>query len=170
MTPNDTTSCQVKSQRVLTLFGLLVIIAMASLPLVVGPPPENGLPDLAKFIGRFHPVVLHLPIGIFVWVLVQECLNLFSKGGTQYSSRAAVGFAALSAIAASLLGFLLYYSMPDYDSEIAGRHLGGGAGVLMYCGGGLRGEIMGGFRRGKGQPGLPGHSAGRCGGDGNHQP
>ncbi len=115
----------------LTCAGLLLIAALGLLPFLAGPPPEEGLPDIAKFIGRFHPVVLHLPIGILVWVLVQEALNLFPGKRARTSSRAAAGFTAGSAVAASLLGFLLYYSMPDYDKEMAEDHLYGG--ILFSC-------------------------------------
>jgi hypothetical protein len=46
-------------------------------------------------------------------------------------TRTAMGLAAGSAAAASLLGFLLYHSMPDYDQELAQRHLFGG--LLFTC-------------------------------------
>jgi uncharacterized membrane protein len=121
----------------ITLAGILLIAALAGLPFLAGPPTEQGLPDLAKFIGRFHPVVLHLPIGMLVWVLVRELLNAFSKRPEASSSRTAMGFAAASAVIAALLGFVLYHSMPDYDRELAERHLYGGlafscAAVLAY--------------------------------------
>ncbi|MCU0777830.1 MAG: hypothetical protein MUF86_09230 [Akkermansiaceae bacterium] len=110
----------------ITLSGVILIAVLASLPFLAGPPREDGLPDLAKFIGRFHPVILHLPIGMLVWVVVMEMLNVFSKRGNAHSSRAAMGFAAASAVVAALLGFILYHSMPDYDRELAERHLFGG--------------------------------------------
>lgn len=115
----------------LTIAGLCLIAALGSLPFVAGPPSEDGLPQIAKFIGRFHPVILHLPIGILVWVLVQEALILLPGKRVRPSSRTAAGFAAGSAVAAAMLGFLLYYSMPDYDEELAGRHLVGG--LLFAC-------------------------------------
>ena len=110
----------------ITFAGILLIAALAGLPFLAGPPSEDGLPDLAKFIGRFHPVILHLPIGMLVWVLVREMLNAFSRRPDKPSSRTAMGFAAASAVVAALLGFVLYHSMPDYDRDLAERHLYGG--------------------------------------------
>jgi uncharacterized membrane protein len=123
--------CSSKWNILLTCAGLLQIAALGLLPFLAGPPPEGGLPDIAKFIGRFHPVVLHLPIGILVWVLVQEGLNLLPGKRVRPSSRGAAGFAAGSAVVASLLGFVLYYSMPDYDKEMAEHHLQGG--IVFSC-------------------------------------
>jgi uncharacterized membrane protein len=117
------------SRILLTLAGLAVIAALGALPGLAGPPGAGGLPDIAKFTGRFHPVLLHLPIGILAWVLVHECLALFGmKNG---SSRTAMGLAAGSAVVASLLGILLYYSMPDYDAVLAQRHMD--RGIAFTC-------------------------------------
>ncbi|RPJ34694.1 MAG: hypothetical protein EHM17_05540 [Verrucomicrobiaceae bacterium] len=120
-----------KRQILLTVGGVFLIAALGLLPFLVGPPPVEGLPEIVKFIGRFHPVVLHLPIGILVWVLVQEGLNLLPGKRERASSRTAAGFAAASAVTASLLGLLLYYSMPEYDKDLAERHLYGG--ILFSC-------------------------------------
>ncbi|MGA0853711.1 MAG: hypothetical protein ACO3RK_02725, partial [Luteolibacter sp.] len=111
---------------IVMIVGAGLVAAIASLPFLVGPPNDDGLPDIAKFIGRFHPVVLHLPIGMLVWVFVRETLNVFSKCSDPPSSRTAMGFAAISAVVAALLGFVLYHSTPDYDRELVERHLYGG--------------------------------------------
>jgi len=117
----------------LTIFGLLVIAALAALPFWAGPPPEDGLPDMAKFFGRFHPVILHLPIGMLLLVLVLETGRLFSKNKSTASTQVAMFFVAASAVVAVLLGFVLYYSMPgDYDKELGERHLNGG--LIFACG------------------------------------
>jgi uncharacterized membrane protein len=116
----------------LTIFGLAVIASLAMLPSWAGPPPEDGLPDLAKFFGRFHPVILHLPIGMLLLVLALEFSRLFSKKPSS-STQVAMFFAAASAVVAVLLGFVLYYSMPgDYDKELSERHLNGG--LIFACG------------------------------------
>jgi len=113
----------------LTCAGVALITALAGLAAVtlfIGSPPEDGLPDLAKFIGRFHPLVLHLPIGMMIWVLIHETIIVFAGKGGRSSSLTAMGFAAFSAVAASLLGYVLYFSIPEYDPELAERHLYGG--------------------------------------------
>ncbi|WP_193214144.1 c-type cytochrome domain-containing protein [Luteolibacter marinus] len=131
MTETDTPRRSLVGPLFLTIFGLLLIAAMAAL-FWVGPPPEDGLPDIAKFIGRFHPVILHLPIGMLLLVLVLETGKLFSRKKPSSSTQVAMFFAAASAVVAMLLGFVLYYSMPDYGKELAERHLNGG--IIFACG------------------------------------
>jgi uncharacterized membrane protein len=133
MTDTDTSRRSLKGPVFLTLIGLVVIAALAVLPFWAGPPPEEGLPDMAKFIGRFHPVLLHLPIGMLLLVLALETGRLFSKRKPGSSTQVAMFFAAASAVVAVLLGFVLYYSMPgDYGTELAERHLNGG--IIFACG------------------------------------
>lgn len=117
----------------LTLCGLAVIAALAMLPGYAGPPSKDGLPDLAKFFGRFHPVFLHLPIGMLLLVLVLETGRLFSKKKPGSSTQVALFFTAASAVVATLLGFVLYYSDPEsYEKELAERHLQNG--IIFACG------------------------------------
>jgi uncharacterized membrane protein len=116
----------------LTLCGLLVIAALASVPFMAGAPPEDGMPDLAKFIGRFHPVFLHLPIGMLLLVLVLEIGQYRSRSRTGFSTRTAMFFAAVSAVVATILGLFLYYGTGNYRDEIAQRHLNGG--IVFSCG------------------------------------
>ena len=133
MTESESPRRTLKGPVFLTLIGLVVIAALAILPFWAGPPPEEGLPDMAKFIGRFHPVLLHLPIGMLLLVLALETGRLFSKRKPGGSTQVAMFFAAASAVVAVLLGFVLYYSMPgDYGQELAERHLNGG--IIFACG------------------------------------
>ncbi|MDP3849810.1 MAG: c-type cytochrome domain-containing protein [Luteolibacter sp.] len=132
MSESDPQGPSLKGQVLLGVAGLMLIASLAALPFLAGQPPETGLPGLLKFIGRFHPVVLHLPIGMMVWVLLLEAGNPCSKKPARSSSRMAMLFTATTAVIASLLGFILYYSTPDYDKELAGRHLNGG--ILFACG------------------------------------
>lgn len=133
MTDLDASRRSLKGPVFLTSCALLAIAALAILPGWAGPPPEEGLPDLAKFIGRFHPVMLHLPIGMLVLVVALEVGRVFTRNKSGLSTQIAMFFAAASAVVAVLLGFVLYYSMPgDYSRELAERHLNGG--IIFACG------------------------------------
>ena len=132
MTDTDQTRRSLTGPVFPTLMGLAVIAALAMLPIWAGPPPEEGLPDLAKFFGRVHPVMLHLPIGMLLLGLALETGRLFSKKPSS-STQVAMFFAAVSAVVATLLGFVLYYSMSgEYEKELAERHLNGG--IIFACG------------------------------------
>lgn len=100
------------------------------MPYLAGPPAGDKMPDFVRFIGHFHPVLLHLPIGIFVLILVQELGAIFGKrtdpaGNT---SLFPLFFGAVSAVIAVIAGFLLYHGHGEEygGSAIAGRHLWGG--------------------------------------------
>ncbi|MDA0766356.1 MAG: hypothetical protein O3A92_05990 [Verrucomicrobia bacterium] len=66
------------------------------------------LTDLTEFLGNLHPVVLHLPIGIFVLVLAMELTGLlsFDKWRPQTSFPMFVG--VVSAVVATIFGCLLF--------------------------------------------------------------
>lgn len=88
------------------------------------------MPDIVRFLGHFHPVLLHLPIGVFILILTQELgLIFFRKRGEEppQTTIFPLFFGAASAIVAVLAGFLLYHGSDEYaSSEIAERHLWGG--------------------------------------------
>jgi uncharacterized membrane protein len=77
---------------------------------------------LAEFLGHFHPVVVHLPIGI----LLIAALFHFLAGTPRYQAlRPAVSFTLfvgmITAVIACITGLLLF-STEDYDADIAGTH------------------------------------------------
>src|SRR5947209_3224694 len=87
--------------------------------------------DFLLFLGRFHPLVLHLPIGLFAGVAALEALGLVmhklprsrrfftemehkAEGalhlplpGLEGAARLTLGLAALSAVLAATLGLML---------------------------------------------------------------
>jgi uncharacterized membrane protein len=76
----------------------------------------------AEFLGHFHPVVVHLPIGILLIAALFHGLS----GTVKYQAlRPAVSplllFGMLSAVVACLTGFLLS-TTDDYDANIVGKH------------------------------------------------
>lgn len=129
--PSETPSpAPVKRPWVLTFFSLLVLAGLVALPLVVGKPGKSEFPDLVRFIGHFHPFLLHLPIGVFALILFQEIGAIFGRRGrvAGNGSLFPMFFGAASGVVAALAGFLLYHGHgADYaENELAGRHLWGG--------------------------------------------
>jgi uncharacterized membrane protein/mono/diheme cytochrome c family protein len=94
--------------------------------------------SIAEFIGHFHPLVVHLPIGILLMALLLQWLSAKEKYSAFY---APVPFLLLigmiSAILSCISGYLLSIS-DDYNKEIVGWHQWMGISVaiisiLLYC-------------------------------------
>ena len=114
----------------LTFFGLLAIGGLVAMPLLAGKAGETEMPDIVRFLGHFHPVLLHLPIGVFALILIQELGAIFGKRDRAESETSLfpMFFGAASAILAVIAGFLLYHGHGDeYGGDpLAERHLWGG--------------------------------------------
>jgi uncharacterized membrane protein len=98
--------------------------------------PLDGKPhaDWLQFLGRFHPLLLHLPIGLIV------LLPLLEFAGTRRQSlREAAGFVLQIALATCILtiifGLLLAYGSGEIGTTVT-RHMRGGillAIELLLC-------------------------------------
>lgn len=113
-----------------TFVGLLTVLGIAAMPFLAGPPDGEEMPDLVRFFGHFHPVVLHLPIGIFSLILFQELLAIFTRYKPQ-NGLLPIFLGASSAIVAVIFGFLLYHGGGFEGSELAEDHLWGG--IAFSC-------------------------------------
>jgi uncharacterized membrane protein len=71
-------------------------------------------------LGRFHPMVLHLPIGCFVAVFFLEIMSLLRKQDYKSSIVFVWGLTAFTALLASSLGWLL--SADGYGEGAVERH------------------------------------------------
>jgi hypothetical protein len=116
-----------KMLMLVTACATMVALALIALPLVAGEPGRKW-PDIVLFLGRFHMLVLHIPIGVFVLILLQEIGAMILRRGDARPSRFALAFGMISAVVAALAGFLLYHgSGDDYaGNELAERHLWAG--------------------------------------------
>jgi uncharacterized membrane protein len=114
----------------LTFFGLLAAGGLAAMPFLAGEPDGEKMPDLVRFFGSFHPVFLHLPIGIFALILLQELGAMFSSrtAARQETGLFPIFCGVVSAILAVLCGFMLYHGDEGgaYAGELAERHMWGG--------------------------------------------
>jgi hypothetical protein len=73
-------------------------------------------------------LVLHIPIGVFVLILLQEIGAMILRRGDARPSRFALALGMISTVVAALAGFLLYHgSGDDYaGNPLAERHLWAG--------------------------------------------
>ncbi len=129
MLNHDLTTSRRRKPWAITFFGLLAAGGLIAMPFLAGAPDGEKMPDLVRFLGHFHPVLLHLPIGVFVLILFQELGAIFSKRGKEAGETPLfpLFFGAASAIVAVLAGFLLYHGEVQFrGSELAERHLWGG--------------------------------------------
>ncbi len=83
---------------------------------------EITLGDLLAWAGRFHPMLVHLPIGGLAVLLCLEAMHVFRLRQQDAAHRGlAIGFVALSALAAATTGWLLY-SADGWGGMLAERH------------------------------------------------
>src|SRR5687768_7172793 len=86
--------------------GLVVALAILA-ELSVGRASHG--PELALFIGRFHPLVVHLPIGFFLLVAMAEGATLVRplRERVEPALGLLLPLSAFAALAAFLMGQLL---------------------------------------------------------------
>jgi uncharacterized membrane protein len=129
MTHHDLPTARRRKPWALTLFGLAAAGGLIAMPFLAGPPDGEKMPDLVRFLGHFHPVLLHLPIGVFALILFQELGAIFGRRGEESRNTPLfpLFFGAASAIVAVLAGFLLYHGEVQFrGNALADRHLWGG--------------------------------------------
>ena len=112
--------------------GLILAAGLAALAWY-RPPTGQTYGNLSQFLGRFHPLLVHLPIGLLVLVPVLEVAGAF---GRREDLRSAAGFvlglAAIGALAAALDGWLLARH-GGYAGPLVIRHLWCGVALAALC-------------------------------------
>ncbi|WP_137401060.1 c-type cytochrome domain-containing protein [Echinicola rosea] len=89
--------------------------------------------DLALFLGRFHPLIVHLPIGFILLAFLMEACSRFPKFKHLGSSVSFVLFLGiLSAIGAAVCGYLLSLS-GEYQGSTLDWHLWLGLGTILLA-------------------------------------
>jgi mono/diheme cytochrome c family protein len=119
---------QNRSTRVRWFAALLFSAALVLLPFVV---KLDGNPhaDWLQFLGRFHPLTVHIPIGLIVLIPVLEFAGEFRP-----ALREAAGFvlalAFIGCLAALSLGYLLAYGSGSSGALVM-RHMWGGIALTV---------------------------------------
>ena len=89
--------------------------------------------EIIKYLGNFHPVILHLPIGAFLFTLLLFIYGKFSKIELTIPIRLGLVFSFISAIISSILGFILQY-YGDYDGNLIDFHMWLGISTTILFG------------------------------------
>ncbi len=80
--------------------------------------------DWLQFVGRFHPLLVHLPIGLIVLVPVLEIAGNF-RPPLREAAGFVLGLAAAACLVTLTLGYLLAYGSGDTGVTLT-RHMWGG--------------------------------------------
>ena len=115
-----------KYYKVVLIVGVVVAILIAFMPLmgtlgVADPKTAEAGGLWINFLGRFHPLLLHLPIGALMLVFCMEGLGLVTKGKYEPKTTLAVAFAAATAVLAVVLGYF-WYLTDGYSGETIEEH------------------------------------------------
>ncbi|MBL6648546.1 MAG: DUF1592 domain-containing protein [Flavobacteriaceae bacterium] len=110
--------------------GILTIILLGLLFI-----PLDGTVDntFVFFIGRFHPIILHLPIGGLISLFVMEIVNS-SRPTLKLDSACSIllWFSVITVMPSAILGFMLG-SSGNYDDELLNLHKWLGWLTALVC-------------------------------------
>lgn len=112
------------------VFGALYVLAMLGLGYGLG--EASGEQGWVEWLGRFHFLLLHLPIGMLLLAFAIEVASLVLK--SVRPARSAVPFtlwmAACGSVAATMFGLMLSKT-GGYNEVLLERHLWTGTGVAV---------------------------------------
>ena len=126
------------------LFAFLPILLLFSL-IIFFPPDGRERAQWIQFVGRFHPLAVHLPIALMLLVPVLELAGRWEKFAyLRLSSRFVLGLATIAASFAAFLGWCLARS-GSYSGALVTQHMWGGVSLAVICwlGWSLRGRLVG---------------------------
>lgn len=94
----------------------------------------NGTPsETLLFVGRFHPALVHLPIGLIVLVFFLEVLALWPRfKQARVNNGLILALAVLASAGSALCGWFLSLG-GDYNAQILSWHKWTGLGVAGAC-------------------------------------
>lgn len=124
-----------RAKVVLCGAGLLLVLVLLFAALKA-PPDGVERGELSQFVGRFHPLAVHLPIALLLLAVVLELAGRFpSRQHLQESAGFVLALAAATAIFAAFLGWTLGRN-GSYEGALVTRHMWGGislAAALLLC-------------------------------------
>ena len=117
-----------KKQIITPAIFSLVLVGLLLIPL-------DGTVNntFAFFIGRFHPIILHLPIGGLIALFVMEIINSYRPQlNLDSACSILLWFSVVTVIPSAVLGFILA-SSGNYDDELLNLHKWLGWLTALVC-------------------------------------
>src|SRR5215469_997464 len=114
-------------------FVMLVPILFVTTLVAFLPPDGNERAEWAQFIGRFHPLLVHFPIALFMLVPILEIVGQSARFEyLRLSVNFVLAMASLGATTAAILGWCLGRS-GGYSGSLITQHMWGGLSVSIIC-------------------------------------
>lgn len=93
----------------------------------------SGAGDITQFFGRFHPVLVHLPIGLIVLLVFLELLARTKRFRNAANNAGLIlAIAGPASVVTALLGWLLSLA-GGYDSQLLSWHFWAGIATAGFC-------------------------------------
>ena len=121
----------------LVIFGIGVALLLILLwPLLHAAPDGLEHGEVSQFVGRFHPLIVHLPIAFLLLVPLLECAGWVRRWSrVRESAEFVLMLATVSVFVAAFLGWLLAWS-GGYEGKLVTNHMWGGftlAAATLVC-------------------------------------
>lgn len=115
-------------KRITWLASFVFSFILALLPWIV---KLDGKPhaDWQQFLGRFHPLAVHLPVGFLLLIPILEIAGIF-RPSLREAAGFVLGLAFAGAVLALVLGVLLAYGSGDAGTVVT-RHMVGGIALTI---------------------------------------
>jgi uncharacterized membrane protein len=112
----------------------MLVYVLAAISFVTFLPPDgNERSDWMQFIGRFHPLVVHFPIALFLLVPILEVVGRSARFAyLRLSVNFVLGLASLGSTVATILGWCLARS-GGYSGVLITQHMWGGVALSILC-------------------------------------
>ena len=116
-------------------FGLVLLVPILVITTLVAllPPDGNERAEWMQFIGRFHPLLVHFPIALFLLVPVLEIAGRSVRFSyLRLSVNFVLTLATLAAASVALLGWFLGRG-GGYSGRLITQHMWGGVALSILC-------------------------------------